>query len=151
MTEQIHAGRAIVLPASFPGSDEMSHCTVMFLGTAHTMGGTKDQVMNVLYDLQQVFGKGPMVFGTSGTDWFGVERNVPVMRLGSSWLGHFRKTAEQLIGLAGVRIQPSNWEYQPHVSLKDDDIELPPVVILHPPVLWWENERPVRESWYLDV
>lgn len=145
MTEvKTHDGRAIVLPAIFPGSDEMSHCTVMYLGTADTMVGTQDQVMNVLYDMRLMFGRGPVTFSTMGTDWFGVDRDIPVMRLGHSWLTAFRKASKQLLGLAGISPQPSVWEYQPHVTLKSNDIDLPESVLLHPPVLWWENERPVK-------
>lgn len=139
-----HTGRAIVLPAEFKGSDEMSHCTVMYLGTADTMTGTQDQVMNVLYDLRMAFGRQGRLFYTSGTDWFGVDRDIPVMRLTSSWLRSYRKATEQLLGLAGISPQPSVWVYEPHVTLKDDNIELPKSVMLHPPVLWWENERPVE-------
>lgn len=146
MNELQHTGRAIVLPAVFPGSNEMSHCTVKFLGTAETMEGTRDQALSALFSLQRIYG-GPGTFRTKGTDWFGVDRDIPVMRLETSWLTEFHRRAEHYLADENVYPQASTWEYQPHVTLASDDIDLPELVTLMPPVLWWEDERPVSVPW----
>ena len=149
--EPTHKGRAIVLPAKFEGSNEMSHCTIKFLGTAETMEGCQDQVMQALYNLTCAFGRSPRIFWPTGTDWFGVDRDVPVMRLTDGWLGQLHKLSNRLLDDEGVVPQPSTWEYQPHVTLADDDMPLPEKITLYPPVLWWEDERPVSVPWMHNV
>lgn len=150
MIEPQHKGRAIVLPATFPGCTEMSHCTVRYLGTAETMEGTQDQVMQGLYVMRRMFG-GPTIFAASGTDWFGVDRDIPVMRINSHWLEGFHRITNRILAEEGVTPQESTWEYKPHVTLPTADIELPEIITLHRPVLWWEDERPVSVPWLNDV
>lgn len=137
-------GIAIVMPARFSGSVEDSHCTLIYLGTTDTVTFTKDQVAHILYDLELAFGRNlKRDFSVHGTDWFGVDRDIPVMRLESAWLKYLRKVCETLLTQESANItSPSEWQYQPHVTLPQDyDGEIPACVRLTAPVLWWGDER----------
>lgn len=137
-----HTGIAVVLPAHFTGCVPDSHCTVIFLGYTDEADFTRDMVLDVLENtLVEWF---PQEFATAGTDWFGVDRDVPVMRLMSSWLKNYRAYVERVLHEAGIRPTASaiSWEYQPHVTLPEGfEGELPKTVTLFKPVLWWGDER----------
>lgn len=135
---------AIVMPATFPGSDEKSHCTNIFLGDiGPNLHFTKDHLLNVCYDLEAIFSRNvTRRFDVSGVDWFGVDRDIPVMRLESRWLMHFRKVLDQyLMEEANIK-SASEWDYQPHVTLPEgyDVSNLPEYVTLSKPVVWWGDE-----------
>lgn len=138
-------GIAIVMPATFPGSVADSHCTNIFLGKTDDpdLHFVKDNLTNVLYDLEAVFHRNIWRrFDVTGVDWFGVDRDIPVMRLESSWLMHFRKVLEQyLMEEANIK-SASEWDYQPHVTLPEgyDVSTLPPHVTLSKPMVWWGDE-----------
>lgn len=144
-----HKSAAIVLPAMFPDSDLLSHCTVAFLGKdIGEIPASKDQVLGVVHELTLAFGRPNMVrrFEVTGTDWFGVERDVPVMRLNGSWLKHYRKVTDSLLAQSGLGVVAStDWEYQPHVTLNSDYMDthddIPHYVDLKAPILWWGEDR----------
>lgn len=135
---------AIVMPATFPGSVADSHCTNIFLGEiTPSLHFTKDHLLNVCYDLEAIFSRNvTRTFDVSGVDWFGVDRDIPVMRLESRWLMHFRKVLEQYLMEEASIKNASEWGYQPHVTLPEgyDVSNLPKVVTLSKPVVWWGNE-----------
>lgn len=134
-------GIAIVLPARFKGHVPESHCTVMFLGYTDEADYTRDMVLTAMDQFVEWF---PQEFATAGTDWFGVDRDVPVMRLMSSWLMSYRSYVERILAEEGIYPTKGavKWPYQPHVSLPDDfEEELPKTVTLYSPVLWWGTER----------
>lgn len=137
-------GIAIVMPATFPGSVADSHCTNIFLGVVSPeLHFTKDHLVNVCYDLEAIFSRNvDRLFKVSGVDWFGVDRDVPVMRLDSSWLMHFRKVLEQYLWEEAQIKSASEWDYQPHVTLPEgfDVSDLPEYVTLSKPVVWWGDE-----------
>lgn len=138
-------GIAIVMPAAFPGSVADSHCTNIFLGNVSDPERkfVKDHLVNVCFDLEAIFSRNlTRTFNVSGVDWFGVDRDIPVMRLDSSWLMHFRKVLEQYLWEEAEIKSASEWDYQPHVTLPEqyDVSALPNYVTLSKPVVWWGDE-----------
>lgn len=135
---------AIVMPATFPGSVADSHCTNIFLGEiTPDLNFTKDHLLNVCYDLEAIFHRNvSRRFDVTGVDWFGVDRDIPVMRLESSWLMHFRLVLEEYLKQENNIRNASEWDYQPHVTLPEgyDVSDLPKYVTLTKPVVWWGDE-----------
>lgn len=138
-------GIAIVMPATFPGSVADSHCTNIFLGTTDdpNLHFTKDHLLNVAFDLEAAFSRTmTRRFDVTGVDWFGVDRDIPVMRLEPSWLVNFRKVVDYYLWEEAQIKSASEWDYQPHVTLPEgyDVSDLPKYVTLSKPVVWWGDE-----------
>lgn len=142
---QFHKAVAIVFPV--PNLAHLvpdAHCTLIYLGNlGENVTFTKDQVLDVLHDLNVLWGRLDAVrVKTDGYDVFGANRDVPVIRLDSIGLRGMRHYADvELERRWGIK-SPSEYDYQPHVSLSQMPHQAPPNSLeLRRPVLWWGDER----------
>lgn len=149
--DNIHTGICIVMPASHYGSDELSHCTVVFLGNTDEVDYPKSRAERVLLHLQDRYlrenkGREQALVWVDRLDMFGVERNQPVAILTKSEkLFDLRAYTEETLDAYDMPYS-TMFEYTPHVSLNNSR-GLPMLypgqpIRLGPPVLWWGEDRP---------
>jgi hypothetical protein len=147
----IHTGICIVLPANHYGADELSHCTVAFLGNTDEVDYPKSRAERLMVHLQEFWyestsPRGSVLSWADRIDMFGVERNQPVAVLQrSEKIFDLRARAEQLLDDYDIPFSKM-FEYTPHVSLKSNR-GIPMLfpgqpVKLAAPVLWWGDDRP---------
>lgn len=155
MTEY-HTSAAIVMPAAHYGSNEMSHCTVAFLGDIEEMDCPRERVQKVVDRLGQhpIWQQGYINIWSSGYDWFGENKDQPVALVPDERLFVVRRGAERLMYDRGIEWSKV-WDYKPHVSLfagsvinLDHITKYPHAmkISLRPPVLWWGDDRPSLHS-----
>lgn len=143
MTTDFSDSICIAYPASWPTTVDEPHCTLIYLGKISEADFTKQQLLDVLDDIQL---PAPGFVETTTVEYFGKEKNIPVVKLFSlRVLAHRAIIAFELehIGISS----PSEFEFTPHISLsydedhKVDESEIPDQVYLDAPVLWWGEDR----------
>lgn len=141
-----HTGICLVLPASHYGSNELSHCTLAFLGNTDEVDYPKERVERVLRHLQSMdlwWNRNSFHTYVSRMDMFGVERNIPaaILQQGEKLMSIRERTVE-LLDAYDIPFS-THFEYTPHVSLKTEFGLRPGMPVqLRMPTLWWGNDRP---------
>jgi 2'-5' RNA ligase len=146
-----HTGICIVWPAWFEGStDPELHVTALFLGSTDDADWEygREEVQGVV-DAFRDIAPGPVSL-LAGIDWFGREKDVPVLRLYSMFSPALRYTRDVMAEhLTNLGIEPStDFGFIPHITMANEGLEsrkqLPRVVYLEAPTLWWGNERKIH-------
>jgi 2'-5' RNA ligase len=138
-----HTGICIVWPCWFEGStDPESHVTALFLGTTDTVDYSKEDVERVLGSYLW-----PAWVKVTGTDLFGRNKDVPVLKLEHSTLLD-RSRIDILTRLNRVGIHASTeFGFNPHVTIAKEaehiqaELFRPREVHLEAPALWWGSTR----------
>jgi hypothetical protein len=154
--DNIHTSACIVMPAYHYGANELSHCTVAFLGSIEEIDSPRERIQKIVDRLGQhpMWYEGHINLWSYGYDWFGPEKDQPVALLNDDRLFVQRRNAERLMYDKGVEWSKV-WDYRPHVSLfatsvvaLDHITKYPHSmrIRLYPPVLWWGDERPSLHS-----
>lgn len=155
MTEY-HTSACIVMPAYHYGANELSHCTIAFLGSIEDADYPRERAQKVVDKLNNhpIWLKDHLDLWSVGYDFFGVEKDQPVALLNDERLYVQRRVAENLMYDRGIEWS-NDWEYRPHVSLfagaviNLDHITKYPHsmrIRLLPPVLWWGDDRPSLQT-----
>jgi 2'-5' RNA ligase len=149
-----HKSICIVWPAWFEGStDPELHVTALFLGKTTDLNGQSPSRRAAIQDVVSAFSNiapGPISL-QAGIDWFGRNKDVPVLRLYSMFNPALRYTrdvmAEHLYNL-GIEAN-DDYGFIPHVTMAREQIttmKLPRIVYLEPPVLWYGDDRAVHSN-----
>lgn len=147
MEDPFRTSIAVIMPASFYGSDKMSHCTTMFIGQTNEVDFTKRQTERIVAQLTKMdmWWPGRIDTHASGFDMFGVDKDKPVALLNDERLLEQRWELERIMESYGMEWN-SMFDYSPHITLpKDARVKSYPNnmrVCLRPPVLWWGDDRP---------
>lgn len=137
----VHTGVAIVFPATFPGSNAMSHCTLAFLGNLGHVDVTKRQLERHVEKLRADWDEmGVTEYPVESLEMFGFEQNVPVLVLDAPEVQDMRDALDLRLDDEGVDVSRA-WPYRPHIT-RTESPAIPLTVKLHPPVLWWGDDRP---------
>lgn len=146
-----HTGICIVLPATHYGSNELSHCTLAFLGNTDEVDYPKERVIRLMRHLHEMPLWYDRHFGTkesfttyvSRMDMFGVERDIPAAVLvKGEFVSAIRERTVELLDAYDIPFS-TQFEYTPHVSLTTEFGLRPGMPVkLHRPTLWWGNDRP---------
>lgn len=134
----------IAYPSVWPDTIDEPHSTLIWLGNISEASFTKGDVLEVL-DSVNLPAPGPTP--VAGLEMFGPDKDIPVALL--SFTPSLRINHSKLsLALSKKEIySASEFDYTPHVSISYDpdfpseNIELPELVELSAPVLWWGDER----------
>lgn len=146
-----HTGIAIVWPAWFSGStDPELHVTALFLGSTDDAGYGRGEVRDVVAAFRDI-APGPVSLQAS-IDWFGRDKDVPVLRLYSMFSPALRYTRDVMAEhLGNLGIEPSGeFGFIPHITMSNENLtsmkQLPRIVYLEAPALWWGNDRQIHSN-----
>ena len=148
--DKIHTGICIVLPASHYGANDLSHCTLAFLGNTDEVDYTKYQAERLLAKVakrwEEECPRPHHLTWIDRMDMFGVERDTPVGILRRTELiDEIRSYTTDLLDEYGMAYSKM-FEYTPHVSIQDNPhgltLQAGNAVRLYRPTLWWGNDRP---------
>lgn len=151
-----HKSICIVWPAWFEGSsDPELHVTALFLGrladpwTPGCLNSRREEAQGVV-DAFRDIAPGPVSLQAS-IDWFGRNKDVPVLRLYSMFSPHLRYTRDVMAEhLTNLGITPSDaFGFIPHITMGNEQItsmKLPRIVYLEAPVLWWGDDRAIHSN-----
>lgn len=162
MSDEFKATAVIVYPALWPTGADESHCTIGVLGETATLDYSVQDVLRVLHYFEW---PDLTVAATGGIDWFGPDKNIPVVRL----LGEHLHVNYQYLDLAlaseGIAVDKTHGEYKPHVTINpfdvldgdalavalgagqsyaqhlEQNIIIPDSIGLTKPQVWWGNEH----------
>jgi 2'-5' RNA ligase len=145
-----HKSICVVWPAWFEGStDPELHVTALFLGKTTDADYGRGDVQDVVAAFRDI-APGPVSLQAS-IDWFGANKDVPVLRLYSMFSPHLRYTRDVMAEhLTNLGIPPSDDHgFIPHITMSNERItvmKLPRIVYLEAPVLWWGNDRAIHSN-----
>lgn len=135
---------AVMWPVVYP-SDMLPpkdpHITVVVFKDINNpeLGFTREDVMAaVAATLYDVF----LWTKADGIEWFGVEHDIPVLRVSHDYLEVFHKSLTLELEARGIPYDKTFPEYKPHVSMSDEAAlsSLYPDKLLAGPVeVWWGN------------
>lgn len=142
-------GIAIVWPAWFPGStDSELHATALFLGNTDTVDFTKA-------DVEEALGRylWPAWVGVTGTDLFGMNKDIPVLLLERrNTMLLAREAIKRKLEKHGIHAS-TTFAFNPHVTISKEAEHVqeaatfaPVLVHLEAPVLWWGDERAIHTN-----
>jgi 2'-5' RNA ligase len=150
-----HSSICIVWPAWFEGSiDPELHVTAVFLGKTTDLNGQSPSKRAAVQDVVDAFrdiAPGPFSM-MPGIDWFGREKDIPVLRLYSMFSPALRYTRDVMAEhLTNLGIKPSDdFGFIPHITMSNENLparkQLPRIVYLEAPVLWWGNDREIHSN-----
>jgi 2'-5' RNA ligase len=153
-----HKNACIVWPAWFEGSvDPELHVTALFLGSTEDATFTKEQLLDAIEPGEW---QDPGVYRLMpGVDWFGRNKDIPVLRLYNLFQPDLVYTYEVIKAILwdqhGIMPASDFYPFQPHITLKNEKLaalkELPREVHLEAPVLWWGNDRPIHSKHRKDL
>lgn len=138
---------AIMWPVVYPTASNPEHrpkephITIVFLGEIEKLDYTKEDVVDAiketLWDLY-VWVK------VIGLEWFGPEKNVPVLRVDHPYLYVFNEAMKMVLEMKGIEFDNTYPEYKPHVTITDEaalDGVWPEMLLAGPVELWWGGEH----------
>ena len=142
---ETRTGICIVWPAWFPGStDPELHATALFLGHTDTVDYSKE-------DVERHMGTPylwPSWVYVTGQDWFGRNKDVPVLTLERRNLMLLtRDSLKRHLERVGI-LANTDFAFNPHVTVAKelDDLVRPDFIHLESPVLWWGADRPLHSA-----
>lgn len=143
-----HTAIAVVLPVEFEGSAPGTHLTLMFLGRVEDAQYTKASLQKMVDRLRIYLSErqdNPTRVEVSGIEYFGREKNIPVMiPINSRPFQSLQAWLETYLAQAiGVEYKSDFPEYRPHVTMPRnwDGVWHPTHFNVGMPILWWGNDR----------
>ena len=124
---------SVVFPASWPDRED-AHCTIMYLGEIPDVSFTKAQLLAAV---QPVAPGTYLAADTAGVEMFGPDNDIPVVPLQHPLLDVIHKMMTIELLSVGIESASEFTEYRPHVTITDADTDIPSIIILGPPVVWW--------------
>lgn len=105
---------------------------------------TKDDIQNVLKRLD-FHAPGPVK--TTGVEYFGPEKDIPVVTLSTQSLENYRETLERVLAKINVHNVSEFKDFKPHVTISYgpfegsiDSLDIPETIVLGAPQLWWGDD-----------
>lgn len=137
---------AVMWPVAYP--DDMlppkdPHITVVVFKDINNpdLGFTREDVMDAvrqtMYDLY-------LWVTVDGVEWFGAERDIPVLRVSHDNLYAYRESIMEELAARGIPVDMTFPEYKPHVSITDEaalDGVYPDKLLAGPVEVWWGDEH----------
>lgn len=139
MAEDHSDSIAIVWPSEYP-DDPKSHCTIIYLGKIADVGFSYEDVIFALEDIDFI----AMSARPIGLDLFGEDKDIPVILLNSSLLKAYQWRVTYELSKIDIRSASEFTDYKPHITVKTTPVpfeEVPPIIQLSLPELWWGNEH----------
>lgn len=147
MSDEYKNTACIVYPAEYPSNKippavSELHSTIIFLGDIDEdlAGISKQRLIDIISDVEtNVY----QYVNVEGSALFGLEQNIPVLKLEhSEFLEDTNRDVTDALLSEGIE-SPSEFGYSPHVTI---DLEsylagLPEWVLLHPAHLWYRGDR----------
>lgn len=139
---------AIMWPVMYPDlgpeyvPDE-PHITVAVFRGIHDpdLGFTKEDVVEAV---SRTPGDTYLPVSITGLEWFGLNQDVPVLRVEHPYLYEYRNIAVDLLAKRGIEVDNTYPEYKPHISITDEaalEEVWPNKVFAAPVEVWWGHDR----------
>lgn len=137
---------AIMWPVVYPSDMDPPkdpHITVIVFMDINNpeLGFTKEDVISAVSEtVWDVF----LWTKVEGIEWFGLEKNIPVLRVHHDFLPVFHKSIKGILESKGIPIDDRFPDYKPHVSITDSaalDGNYPDKLVAGPVEVWWGNEH----------
>lgn len=140
---------AVMWPVTYPPTmpaeyiPENAHITVVMFNDinnpdlGYTRGDVIDAVRSTIWDVM-------LWCNVDGLEWFGEEKNVPVLRVSHNYLEAFHKSIMVELEARGIPVDMTFPEYKPHVTIPDNaalDEAWPDKLLAGPVEVWWGNEH----------
>ena len=129
---------AIVYLSAWPPDEDNAHCTLIYFG----------QIPDLSFGLEDLEAalaaagiRAPGRVFTTGAEWFGEEKDTPVVTLGSARLQANYQKLKAALSDAGIEWDEKWPEYKPHVTVENVGIGFPQSVELSGPVIWWGEDN----------
>lgn len=142
---------ALMWPAYYPymGSPMYQprdpHATVIYLTSdINQVNYTKEDVLGALRSYLNVATGIYLHTQVKGLEWFGPEKDVPVLRIDHSELQNYRQRFVEILNNRGIFWTENYPEYKPHVTITPEaatDGVYPSKLLLTPLELWWGGEH----------
>lgn len=141
-TDDIAQSACIMFPVGekVPGVDE-PHVTVIYLGDANNLN--KQDILDSMAEVDNSYDA--MFFARSReVEWFGPEKDIPVLRLEHTYLEKYRDLVEAALGRRGIVNGSEYKDYKPHMTITPEiarDLSYQSAYLLTEPELWWGREH----------
>lgn len=114
------------------------HITNMYLGEMQDVNFDKEELIDRLYGIGQTYFWADVV----GTERFGPEQDIPVLRVDHTEIYKVHDEVEYALAAVGIQSASSFPDYKPHVTVDDEIWAKPPTrVWVRALMIWWGNER----------
>lgn len=117
------------------------HCTILMLGDIRELNFTKQEVIQAI---QETYHTVFIWAEVEGLEWFGENKDVPVLLLNHEYLFMYRDSLEDVLRMRGIKWDEHFPTYRPHVTVNQEVVDsgfIPQKVMLSPVELWWGKER----------
>lgn len=133
---------AVMWPVLYlgPNAPVDAHITVVIFTDINNpdLGFNVDDVISVVKEFPEAM----LRVKAEGIEWFGAEKNVPVLRVSHSYLELFHDMLEQDLTARGIPTDQTFPEYKPHVTVTPEaalDESYPDFLMAGPVEVWWGN------------
>lgn len=116
------------------------HCTIIYFGEVKDLNFTKDEVIECI---RETYHSVYLWARVTGLDWFGLEKNVPVLTVEHDYLQTYHDSLVACLAARGIKWDET-FAYKPHVSITNEaalDNQYPSTLLLTPVELWWGGEH----------
>lgn len=141
-TDDVAQSACIMFPVGekVPGVEE-PHVTVIYLGDVANLN--KQDILDAMAEVDSSYDA--MFFARTGeVEWFGPEKNIPVLRMEHSYLEKYRLLVESALNKRGIENGSEYKEYKPHMTITEAMAltgNYQQSYILTEPELWWGREH----------
>lgn len=130
---------AVMWPVYFEGVPD-AHVTVVIFDDINNpnIGFTKEDVISAVEELEHCQ---YLWLSVDGLEYFGPDKDVPVLRVSHSYLHIFREQLISILTERGIPINENYPEYKPHVTIPEGMSEYPEKLLASPVEVWWGGEH----------